>query len=124
MYILIWIFENSGEDGSGSGADGDWIKLHVFLFGAEYDMAAGFFAKGTEKVQNTALQKDCDRKNPYFYQLFRNSLYNFSTRLLLRGGVHYLTLSGLVKPVKWRFSGPCSFHQASSDCIVFVANGV
>jgi len=43
---------------------------------------------------------------------------------LFWGGVHYLTLSGLVKPVKWRFSGPCSFHQASSDCIVFVANGV
>lgn len=41
-----------------------------------------FFAKGTEKVQNTALQKDCYRKNPYFYQLFRNSLYNFSTHLL------------------------------------------
>ena len=47
-----------------------------------------------------------------------------STHLLLRGGVHYLTLSGLVKPVKWRFSRLCCFHQASSKCIVFVANGV
>ncbi len=45
-------------------------------------------------------------------------------RHLLRGGVHYLTLSSLVEPIKWRFSGLCYFHQASSNCIVFVANGV
>lgn len=87
-------------------------------------MKAGFFAKGTEKVQNTALQKDCYRKNPYFYQLFRNSLYNFSTHLLLWGGVHYLTLSGLVEPIKWRFSGLWFFHQTSSNGVFFVANGV
>lgn len=43
-----------------------------------------------------------------------------STHLFFRGGVHYLTLSGLVKPVKRHFS----LHQASSDCVVFVANGV
>lgn len=49
---------------------------------------------------------------------------NISTHLLLRGGVHYLTLSGLVKPIKWRFSGLCYFHQASSNGVVFVANGV
>ncbi len=46
-----------------------------------------------------------------------------------QGGVHYLTLSGLVKPVKWHFAGPCHFslgfiklyqfvwvHQKSSFC--------
>ena len=47
-----------------------------------------------------------------------------STHLLFREGVHYLTLSGLVKPVKSGFSRLCCFHQASSNGIVFVANGV
>ena len=47
-----------------------------------------------------------------------------STHLLCRGGVHYLTLSGLVKPVKSGFSRLCCFHQDSSNGIVFVSNGV
>ena len=32
-----------------------------------------------------------------------------STHLLFRGGVHYLTLSGLVKPIKSGFSRLCFF---------------
>ncbi|MCI8898897.1 MAG: hypothetical protein HFI61_14010 [Lachnospiraceae bacterium] len=47
-----------------------------------------------------------------------------STHLLLWGGVHYLTLSGLVEPIKWRFSGLWFFHQTSSNGVFFVANGV
>lgn len=40
-----------------------------------------------------------------------------STHLFFRGGVHYLTLSGLVKPVKSGFSRLCFFirlHQTVS----------
>lgn len=59
-----------------------------------------------------------------FYSCYENFNKSFSTHLLFWGGVHYLTLLGLVKPVKRHFSVSCCFYQASSDCVVFVANGV
>lgn len=46
----------------------------------------------------------------------QHTLKNISTHLLFWGGVHYLTLSGLVKPIKWRFSGLC-YIQPEMDVI-------
>ena len=99
-------------------------RMHLLPIGVKYYMAAGFFRKRYRKGTKYSVSRVAMTYKSPFYQLLRNSLYNFSTHLLLRGGVHYLTLSGLVKPVKWRFSRLCCFHQASSNCIVFVANGV
>lgn len=84
-------------------------------------MMAGKRGMNVKGLQYIIGHAQSDMKMDVYKQNFNKII---GTHLLLRGGVHCLTLSGLVRRIKWRFSGLCYFHQASSNRIVFVANGV